>query len=218
MIRVLLVDDEAMIRAGVRAILDAADDIEVVGEAGDGRQALEHARAHRPDVVLLDIRMPVLDGLDTAIELRRELPDLAVMMLTTFSEDEYVARALDIGVAGFLLKSGDPYELMVAIRAASSGAAYLSPEIAQRIIRQISGRQASRVAAEERIGSLSRREREVLVLVGTGLSNAEIARRLFLSEGTVKAYVSAMLSRLAVRNRVEAAILAHEAGIATAGG
>ncbi len=214
MIRVQLVDDDAMVRAGVRAILAAAEDIAVVAEAADGRQALQQARVHRPDVVLLDIRMPVLDGLDAASALRRELPNVAVVMLTTFSESEYVGRALDSGAAGFLLKSGDPYELMAAIRAAHGGAAYLSPQIAHRVIQQVTTGQASRrAAAGERIAVLSPREREVLALVGAGLSNAEIAQRLFLVEGTVKAYVSAVLSRLEVRNRVQAAILAYEAGL-----
>lgn len=214
MIRVLLADDEGMVRAGVRAILAAAPDIEVVAEAGDGREAVELARAHRPDVALLDIRMPVLDGLEAAAEMRRAAPDVAVVMLTTFSEDDYISRALDSGASGFLLKSGDPYELMAAVRAVRGGAAYLSPVIAQRVIRQVSGgRMGRQAAARERIAVLSPREREVLALVGAGLSNAEIGERLFLVEGTVKAYVSAVLSRLDVRNRVQAAILAYEAGL-----
>jgi DNA-binding NarL/FixJ family response regulator len=212
-IKVLLADDEAIVRAGVRAILAAAPDIEVVAEAGDGREALELARAHRPDVALLDIRMPLLDGLGAAAELRRAVPEVAVVMLTTFSEDAYITEALDSGVSGFLLKSGDPYELMAAIRAVHGGAAFLSPQIAPRVIQQVSGgRMSRRSAAAERIAVLSPREREVLALVGAGLSNAEIGERLFLVEGTVKAYVSAVLSRLEVRNRVQAAVLAHEAG------
>ena len=137
-------------------------------------------------------------------------------MLTTFSESEYVARALDSGAAGFLLKSGDPYELMAAIRAAYGGAAYLSPQIAHRVIQQVTGQAGRRTAATDRIAVLTPREREVLALVGAGLSNAEIARRLYLVEGTVKAYVSAVLSRLEVRNRVQAAVLAYEAGLVPA--
>lgn len=210
----LLADDETMVRAGVRAILAAAPDIEVVAEAGDGREALELARAHRPDVALLDIRMPVLDGLGAAAELRRAVPEVAVVMLTTFSEDAYITEALDSGVSGFLLKSGDPYELMAAIRAVHGGAAFLSPQIAHRVIRQVSGGRMSRQsAARERIAVLSPREREVLALVAAGLSNGEIGERLFLVEGTVKAYVSAMLTRLDLRNRVQAAVLAYEAGL-----
>ena len=218
MIRVLLADDEAVVRAGVRAILAAAPDIEVVAEAADGRAAVDLARAHRPDVALLDIRMPVLDGLGAAAELRRAAPDVAVVILTTFSEDDYITAALDGGASGFLLKSGDPYELMAAVRAAHSGAAYLSPRIAHRVIQQVSGgRMSRRTAARERIAVLSPREREVLALVGAGLSNAEIGERLFLVEGTVKAYVSAVLSRLDVKNRVQAAVLAYEAGLTPPG-
>jgi len=213
-ITVLLADDEAMVRAGVRAILATAPDIDVVAEAGDGRAACELARAHRPDVALLDIRMPVLDGLGAARELRRAVPDVAVVMLTTFSEDEYITAALDSGASGFLLKSGDPYELMAAVRAVHAGGAFLSPSIARRVIQQVSGGRMSRQsAARERVAILSPREREVLALVGAGLSNAEIGERLFLVEGTVKAYVSAVLSRLEVRNRVQAAVVAYEAGL-----
>jgi DNA-binding NarL/FixJ family response regulator len=213
-IRVLLADDEAMVRAGVKAILAAAPDIDVVAEAGDGHEAVELVRAHRPDVALLDIRMPVLDGLRAAAELRRVAPGVAVVMLTTFSEDEYITGALDSGASGFLLKSGDPYELMAAVRAAHGGAAFLSPQIAHRVIQQVSGgRMTRRSVAKERIAVLSPREREVLALVGAGLSNAEIGERLFLVEGTVKAYVSAVLSRLEVKNRVQAAVLAYEAGL-----
>ncbi|MEV1246479.1 response regulator transcription factor [Nonomuraea sp. NPDC049750] len=214
MIKVLLADDEVLVRAGVRAILAAAPDIEVVAEAGNGREALELARTHRPDVALLDIRMPLLDGLSAAAELRRAAPDVAVVMLTTFSEDEYISRALDGGASGFLLKSGDPYELMAAIRAVHGGAAFLSPQITHRVIQQVSGGRMSRQsAAKERIAVLTPREREVLALVGAGLSNAEIGGRLFLVEGTVKAYVSAVLSRLGLKNRVQAAVLAYEAGL-----
>lgn len=210
----LLADDEALVRAGVRAVLAAAPDIEIVAEAGNGREALELARTYRPDVALLDIRMPLLDGLGAAAELRRAAPEIAVVMLTTFSEDDYITKALDGGASGFLLKSGDPYELMAAIRAAHGGAAFLSPQIAHRVIRQVSGGRMSRQsAAKERITMLTPREREVLALVGAGLSNAEIGERLFLVEGTVKAYVSAILGRLDMRNRVQAAVLAYEAGL-----
>jgi DNA-binding NarL/FixJ family response regulator len=212
---VLLADDEVLVRAGVRAILSAAPDIEVVAEAGDGREALELARAHRPDVALLDIRMPVLDGLAAAAEFKRAAPEVAVVMLTTFSEDEYISEALDSGASGFLLKSGDPYELMAAVRAVHGGASYLSPRVAHRVIQQVSdGRMSRQSAAKERIAALTPRERDVLALVGAGLSNAEIGERLFLVEGTVKAYVSAVLGRLEVKNRVQAALLAYEAGLA----
>lgn len=209
-----MADDEALVRAGVRAVLAAAPDIEVVAEAGDGREAIELARAHRPDVALLDIRMPVLDGLGAAAEFRRAVPEVAVAMLTTFSEDAYITGALDSGASGFLLKSGDPYELMAAVRAVHGGASYLSPQIAHRVIQQLSGGRAARqAAAKQRVEALAPREREVLALVGAGLSNAEIGQRLYLVEGTVKGYVSAVLSRLEVKNRVQAALLAYEAGL-----
>ena len=216
MIRVLLADDEAMVRAGVRAILASGGESEVVAEAGDGREAVELARAHRPDVALLDIRMPRLDGLAAAEEIVRTVPGTAVAMLTTFSEQAYVARALAAGATGFLLKSGDPYELMAGVRAVAEGAAFLSPKVARYVIEDL-GRGGGRLAREEharaRVARLSPREREVLGLVGAGLSNPEIAARLHLVEGTVKAYVSAVLDRLEVRNRVLAAIVAYEAGL-----
>ncbi|MGW7463263.1 response regulator [Streptomyces xantholiticus] len=213
-VRVLLADDETMMRAGVRAILSADTGIEVVAEADDGRQAVELALRHRPDVALLDIRMPRLDGLAAAEELRRAAPRTAVVMLTTFSEDEYVERALGAGVSGFLLKSGDPRELIAGVRAAVQGAACLSPEIARRVLDRLGGGRMSRAAeARTALEPLTGREREVVALVAAGLSNAEIAAELHVVEGTVKAHVSAVLGRLGLRNRVQLAILAYEAGI-----
>ncbi len=213
-IRVLIADDEAMIRAGIRAILANDTDFEVVAEAGDGDAAIELARRHRPDVALMDIRMPRLDGLAATTGIRRLVPATGVLVLTTFGEDEYISRAIAAGAAGFLLKSGDPRELTAGIRAVAAGAAYLSPKVAHRVITELAGtRFRAGAAARTRIAGLTDREREVLALVGAGLSNAEIARRLFLVEGTVKAYVSTLLSRLEVRNRVQAAILAYEAGL-----
>ncbi|MFI0503095.1 response regulator [Streptomyces albogriseolus] len=215
MIRILLADDEAMVRAGVRAILDSGGEAEVVAEAGDGREAVELARAHRPDVALLDVRMPRLDGLAAAEEIVRTVPGTAVAVLTTFSERAYVARALAGGATGFLLKSGDPYELLAGVRAVAGGAAFLSPTVARYVIEGLGGggRLAREAEARARVAALSPREREVLGLVGAGLSNPEIAARLYLVEGTVKAYVSAVLDRLGVRNRVQAAIVAYEAGL-----
>lgn len=220
MIRVLLADDEAMVRAGVRAILGSDDAIEVVAEAADGQEAVEAAQRHRPDVAVLDIRMPRMDGLAAYAEIRRTVPETAVVMLTTFSEDAYIAKALGDGASGFLLKSGDPRELIAGLKAVADGAAYLSPKIAQRVIAELGagsggGRMSRAAAAKEQVDALTPRELEVLSLVGAGLSNAEIARRLFLVEGTVKAYVSAILTRLQVRNRVQAAIVAYEAGLVT---
>ncbi len=215
-IRVLLADDEAMIRAGVRAILSADPGIEVVAEAADGREAVEAAQAHRPDVALLDIRMPRLDGLAACEEIRRTTPGTAVAILTTFSEDAYISRALGGGATGFLLKSGDPYELMAGVRAVADGGAYLSPKVARHVIAELGGERMVRgTAARARTAGLTAREREVLALLGEGLSNAGIARRLHLVEGTVKGYVSAVLDRLEVGNRVQAAIIAYEAGLVT---
>nr|WP_206440981.1 response regulator transcription factor [Streptomyces scabichelini] len=206
-----------MVRAGVKAILDAGGggEIEVVAEAADGREAVALAQAHRPDVALLDIRMPHLDGLAAAEEIVRTVPGTAVAILTTFSEDAYVARALGGGATGFLLKSGDPHELVAGVRAVADGAAFLSPKVARHVIDGFgAGRRLSReAAARDRVAPLTPREREVLGLLGAGLSNPEIAARLHLVEGTVKAYVSAVLDRLGVRNRVQAAIVAYEAGL-----
>ncbi|MEO3873790.1 response regulator transcription factor [Nonomuraea sp. B12E4] len=214
MIRILLADDETMIRAGVGAILQSDPSLQVVAEAADGRQAVELALRHRPDVALLDIRMPRLDGLAAAAELRKVVPDTAVVMLTTFGEDDYIARALEVGASGFLLKSGDPRELIAGIHAVAEGAAYLSPKVAQRVITHLAGdRMAKGARARDRVEALTERERQVLALLGAGLSNAEIAERMHIVEGTVKAYVSAILTRLDVRNRVQAAIIAYEAGL-----
>jgi DNA-binding NarL/FixJ family response regulator len=203
-----------MFRAGARAILASDPDIEVVAEAGDGREAIELARRHRPDVVLLDIRMPGMDGLTAAEELRHAVPESAVAMLTTFGEDEYVARALAAGTSGFLLKAADPRDLVAGVRAVAAGAAYLSPRVARRLIAEMSAGPLTRgAAARDQVAGLTAREREVLALLANGLSNAEISRRLFVVEGTVKSYVSTILSRLQVRNRVQAAIVAYEAGL-----
>lgn len=214
MIRVLLADDELMIRAGVKAILATDAGVDVVAEAGDGREAIELARAHRPDVALLDVRMPRLDGLAAAAELRKAVPETKVVMLTTFGEDSYIARALAEGAAGFLLKSGDPRELLAGVRAVADGGAYLSPQIAKRVISRVGPERLERTErALALVSTLTDRERDVLALVGQGLPNAAIARQLFLVEGTVKAHVSAILTKLGAPNRVRAAIIAYEAGV-----
>ncbi|MCR3749164.1 response regulator [Lentzea californiensis] len=210
MIRVLLADDEVLVRAGVRAILGADPELSVVAEAADGREAIDLALKHRPDVVLMDVRMPRLDGLEAARELARL--GFGVAMLTTFNDDGYLERALDGGARGFLLKSGDPRELIAGVHALASGGAYLAPKVAARMITRFRGGRVGQARAQ--VESLTARERDVLALLGEGLSNAQIARRLELVEGTVKGHVSAILSRLGAENRVQAAIVAHEAGLA----
>ena len=214
MTRVLLADDEAMIRAGIRAILASDPAMKVVAEAADGREAVDLALAHRPDVVLLDIRMPRLDGLTAAAEIIRAMPSAGVAMLTTFSDDDYIARALDSGVRAFLLKSGDPRELLAGVHAVADGGAYLSPKVAARVIGKLRSTGLKRaVDAHAKVQQLTDRERDVLALLGAGLSNAQIAAKLYLVEGTVKGHVSTILTRLDLSNRVQAAVLAHEAGI-----
>lgn len=216
-IRVVLVDDEAVVRMGVRAVLAAAPDVDVVGEGRDGHEAVELVLAHRPDVVLLDVRMPVLDGLDAAVEIRRIAPRTAVLVLTTFADDDAISRALTEGASGFVLKTGDPHEIIAGVRAAASGAAYLSPLVARRVVDRLAGPTRPR-AALARVATLTAREQQVLGLLGAGLSNAEIAGRIHVVEGTAKFYVSTILRRLEVRNRVQAAIVAHEAGLIEADG
>ncbi|MFF9100867.1 response regulator [Streptomyces rubrogriseus] len=218
MIRVLIADDEPMIRAGVRAVLATAADIEVVAEAADGHDAVELVRRHRPAVAVLDIRMPGLNGIDAAAEIRTAVPGTGVIMLTTFGEDDYILRALGGGAAGFLIKSGEPEELLTGVRAVAGGAAYLSPRVAARVVAHLAATGAGtlagrRSAARDRVAALTTRERDVLALLGAGLSNGQIARRLHVVEGTVKAHVSSLLARLGVDNRAAAAVVAHEAGV-----
>ncbi|MFI8517492.1 response regulator [Streptomyces sp. NPDC085481] len=214
-IRVVIADDEPLIRAGIRMILTSDQEIEVVAEAANGREAVDLARAHAADVVLLDIQMPVLDGLSALPELRRAAPSTRVIVLTTFGERENVLRALEHGGAGFLLKDTAPAELIRAVRAAAAGDAYLSPAATRHVVEQLaSGREAARAEqARSRLTALSEREREVLALLGEGLSNADAGRRLHMSEATVKTYVSRILAKLGCENRVQAALLARDAGL-----
>jgi DNA-binding NarL/FixJ family response regulator len=214
-IRVLLVDDEELVRFGLRTVLEAAGDFEVVGEAGDGAAGVKAARELRPDVVLTDIRMPGMDGL-TATKQILALPDPPqVAVLTTFHLDEYVYAALAAGAGGFLLKDTPPREIAAAVRAVADGTATLSPKVTAALIDSYVDRRAAprRAEAQRRIAELSDREREVLQLLGSGQSNAELARTLYVSEATVKTYVSRLLTKLDLTNRTQAAILAHEAGL-----
>ncbi|MEU1628521.1 response regulator transcription factor [Streptomyces sp. NPDC020096] len=215
MIRVLIADDEPLIRAGIKMILSSADDIEVVAEAANGREAVESARRHVVDIALLDIQMPLLDGLAALAELSRTTPDVRVLMLTTFGERENVLRALRQGGAGFLLKDSAPGELIGAVRATAAGQAYLSPVATRHVADSLAaGPAASRSEeARRRVSALSEREREVLALLGEGLSNADAGRRIHMSEATVKTYVSRILAKLDCENRVQAALLARDAGL-----
>jgi DNA-binding NarL/FixJ family response regulator len=213
-IRILLVDDEELVRSGLRMILQAAGDLEVVGEARDGADAIEQVRRHRPDVVLMDIRMPTMDGLAATRQLAALADPPKVIVLTTFELDEYVHTALENGAVGFLLKDTPPRDLAQAVRTVSDGNAMLAPTVTRRLIAQFTaGRGSGAVAARRRLEALTDREREVVVAVAKGLSNAEIGRQLYMSEATVKAHVSRVLAKLGMSNRVQAAILAHDAGL-----
>jgi DNA-binding NarL/FixJ family response regulator len=220
-IRVLVVDDQALVRAGFRMILDAEDDLRVVGEAADGLEALELARTALPDVVLMDIRMPNLDGVEATARLHAlELPTAPrVVMLTTFDLDEYVFAALRNGASGFLLKDTPPDTLIEAIRAVARGDALLAPSVTRRLIEDYVQRPAGPgpAPAPPGLGELTEREREVLQLVARGMSNSEIADALFLGETTVKTHVGRVFLKLGVRDRVQAVVLAYEAGIVVPG-
>ena len=215
-IRVLIVDDDALVRSGLALILGGAPDIDLVGQAVDGHDGLAAARKHRPDVILMDIRMPRLDGLE-ATELIGSWEDPPkVIVLTTFDADDYVARALGAGASGFLLKETAPAAIIDAIRKVADGDPMLSPSVTTRLIAQLTagaGRDRTR-AARERLARLTEREHEVAVAVGAGLSNGEIAARLYLSVPTVKAHIGRLFAKLGVTNRVQIAICVHDAGLA----
>jgi|SRR5690349_257256 len=216
MIRVLIADDEPLMRAGIKAILGTADDIELVAEAGDGREALQIVRERRVDVAVLDIRMPRMDGLACARELHVLAPSVRVVMLTTFGEDENIVRALSEGAAGFLLKDSAPEELLRAVRAVNNGEAYLSPMVTSRVVGMVAtSGQPKRQEAQKAVAGLTEREVEVLALLGQGMSNADVGAKLHMSEATVKTYVSRLLAKLGLTNRVQAALLARDAGIAS---
>jgi DNA-binding NarL/FixJ family response regulator len=212
---VLIVDDQALVRAGFRMILEAEEDVEVVGEAADGREAVTEARRLRPDVVLMDVRMPDVDGIEATRRLLAEDSSaLKVVMLTTFDMDEYVYDALRVGASGFLLKDVPPEQLVAGIRAVASGDALLAPSITRRVIEEFVRRPPASVRTlPSRLQELTSRELEVLRLIARGLSNAEIATELFVSETTVKTHVAHVLMKLELRDRVQAVVLAYESGL-----
>ncbi|GAA2686971.1 response regulator transcription factor [Actinoplanes palleronii] len=212
-LRVVLADDEALIRTAIEAVLRPATDIELIAQAADGRAAVDLVLRHRPDVALLDIQMPVMDGLAALQEIRRLTPAVRVLVLTTFGEDAYVARALDAGAAGFLLKESAGDELAYAVRAAAAGNAYLSPKVTRQVLDRLPVATARPEEDLAKVGLLSDRETEVLVLLAQGLSNAEIGRQLFVSEGTVKTHLYRVFAKLQCDNRVQAAMLAQRAGL-----
>lgn len=218
MIRVVLADDQTLVRAGFRSMLDDEDDIEVVGEAADGEQALALARELRPDVVLMDIRMPGLDGLEATrrITTAPSLDGVRVVILTTFDMDDYVYGALRAGASGFLVKDTEPMELLHGVRVVARGDALIAPAVTRRLIAEFAGR-TKQPDPGPRLNALTEREREVMGLVGAGLSNDEIAQRLVLSPATAKTHVSRIMTKLAVRDRAQLVILAYESGMITPG-
>jgi len=216
-VRVLIVDDQALVRAGFKMILDAEPEVDVVGEAADGLRGIEAARELDPDVVLMDIRMPELDGLEATRRLTSAGERPRVLILTTFDLDEYVYEALRAGASGFLLKDTPPEQLVEAIRVVAGGDALLSPSVTKRVIEEYVAKQRPAQVKPRGLDDLTAREAEVLGLVARGLSNAEIAKELWVSETTVKTHVARMLMKLGLRDRVQAVVLAYESGVAIPG-
>jgi DNA-binding NarL/FixJ family response regulator len=218
-VRVLLVDDQPLLRMGFRLVLDVEDDLTVVGEAGDGAEAVRQVAALRPDVVLMDVRMPGVNGIEATAQIAASGSASRVLILTTFDLDEYAFAALRAGASGFLLKDARPAELTAAIRAVATGDAVVSPRVTRRMLELFAGELPREGAApasageDARLAGLTHREREVLLAVAEGLSNAEVAERLFLSEATVKTHVGRVLAKLGVRDRVQAVVLAYETGL-----
>jgi DNA-binding NarL/FixJ family response regulator len=219
-IRVLLADDQGLIRAGLRVLLGSADGIEVVGEASDGAQAVDLARQARADVVLMDIRMPGTDGLEATRQIAadEDLAGVKVIILTTFESDEYVYQAIRSGASGFLVKDSEPADLIHAVRVVAGGDALLSPSVTRKLITDLASRPESRRFDGHELAALTDREREVMSLVAAGMSNDEIAARLFLSPLTAKTHVSRILAKLAARDRAQLVVLAYESGLVVPGG
>ncbi|MFG6201757.1 response regulator [Nonomuraea sp. JJY05] len=214
-IKVLLADDEGLVRSGFKVLLDLEDDITVVGEATNGAEAVERARATRPDVVLMDIRMPKVDGIQATAQIAgtHGLEQVRVLILTTYDTDEYVFDALQAGASGFLLKDAGPAELLHAVRVVAAGDALLAPRITRRLIGQFTARRTAARAAEDRLAVLTEREREVLALVGQGLSNHEIGAALFLSPATARTHVSRAMAKLGARDRAQLVVIAYRTGL-----
>jgi DNA-binding NarL/FixJ family response regulator len=215
-VRIVLVDDDDLMRAGLRSVLSSDETIEVVGEAGDGREAVDRIRQLRPDLVLMDIRMPDLDGISATREVLAASPDVKVVVLTTFEQDDYIFDALSAGASGFLLKRTKPEELIAAIHTVAEGDSLLSPSVTRRVVDRMAT-QPSPVKTSRRLDRLTPREREVLELVGRGLSNREIAEAFVIEESTVKTHVKRILMKLGLRDRVQAVILAYETGVIRTG-
>ncbi|MEU4764197.1 response regulator transcription factor [Actinosynnema sp. NPDC023794] len=213
MIRVVLADDQALVRAGFRLLLDTEDGFEVVGEAGDGAEAVRRAHEHRPDVVVMDIRMPGTDGLAATRQICAELPDVKVLVLTTFNVDEYVFEALRSGASGFLLKDTDPVELLHALTVVAEGEALLSPSVTRKLIEEFANRPEHRRPDPKALRVLTAREREILALVAAGMSNEEIAEHLVISPATSRTHVSRVMTKLGARDRAQLVVLAYESGL-----
>jgi DNA-binding NarL/FixJ family response regulator len=216
-IRILIADDQALVRAGFRAILETQADLEVVGEAADGADAVHLAQQLRPDVVLMDIRMPGLDGIEATRRLLREPDAPRVLMLTTFDLDEYLYEAMKAGAGGFLLKDAPRDQLIDAVRTVAAGDALLAPALLRRLVEDYVSRPAPGAAPPAELDELTPREREVLTLVARGLANAEIASRIFVSEATVRTHITHILAKLGLRDRVQAVVLAYETGLVRPG-
>ncbi|MEU6331196.1 response regulator transcription factor [Streptomyces sp. NPDC047049] len=216
-IRVLIADDQAMIRGSFAVLLNAQPDIEVVGEADNGAEAVRQVAEHAPDVALMDIRMPELDGLEATRRITESGSLTKILMLTTFDLDEYVYEALRAGASGFLLKTSSAHELAAAVRTIATGGALLAPTVTKRLIEEFSKRGAPRAPRRDRVADLTERETQVLCLIAQGLSNAELAEQLVIAEQTVKTHVGRILVKLQLRDRTQAAVYAYEAGLVVAG-